>query len=87
MKFINHGRDFFATPDNPRPKGDAWRLRWWYHGAVISNHWLEVGMICNRAKTHFVWGILPLAVSRRWTDRAGKLDFFLLETLPEGGQS
>jgi len=33
------------------------------------------------------YGVQSLSIGKRWKDRAGKLDLFLLETLPEGGQS
>lgn len=85
-RFKSWGRDFFASKTNLRPKGDAWRLRWWYHGAVILNH-RALGKFCPHVKCHTVWGVLPLAVGKRWTDRSGeRLDYFLLETLP-GDQS
>lgn len=83
MRFINHGRNHFASKDNLRPKGDAWRLRWWYHCAVITNHWKVIGGNCHSAKRHHVWGVMPLAVAKRWTDRAGKLDFYITSQFDE----
>ncbi|MBZ0284048.1 MAG: hypothetical protein K8L97_25130 [Anaerolineae bacterium] len=57
--------------------------QWWYQGAVITNHWHRIGGICKQAKCHPDWGVLPLAVAKRWTARSGaRLDFYIQETLP-----
>jgi len=86
LTFITYGKDRFATPDNTRPKCDAWRLRWWYHSTVVINHRKTIGGQCRKAFVHRLHGLLPLAVAKRWSCRRSPfLDLLVFEE--EGGQS
>jgi hypothetical protein len=66
LNFRSHGK--YHVPGH-RPSGDAWRLRWWYHSAVLKNHKINWRYIeCVGQASNYPHGSFPLKPNKRWAD-------------------